>query len=131
MDEAHLSEPTLRSRLPFTDATSQPLNDNLQLRRAMSSQAEGVRLLEKHVIEPSAARLVMIAYDSSELLATDSKFLLSKIGSSSLVLHSQAQTTLQILHEQRSLHLELSGNLSTWEELFAPLDSTHPYYPQN
>jgi hypothetical protein len=31
--------------------------DALQLRRAISIQAEGTRLLEKHVIAPSAARL--------------------------------------------------------------------------
>jgi len=32
-------------------------NDGLQRRRAGSIQAEGIRLLEKHAIAPSAARL--------------------------------------------------------------------------
>jgi hypothetical protein len=32
-------------------------NDGLQLRRAISIQAEGIRLLKKHAIAPSAARL--------------------------------------------------------------------------
>jgi len=32
-------------------------NDGLQLRRAISIQAEGKKLLEKHAIAPSAARL--------------------------------------------------------------------------
>jgi hypothetical protein len=32
-------------------------NDGLQLRRAISIQAEGMKLLEKHAIAPSAARL--------------------------------------------------------------------------
>jgi hypothetical protein len=32
-------------------------NDGLQLRRAISIQPEGKRLLEKHAIAPSAARL--------------------------------------------------------------------------
>jgi hypothetical protein len=38
-------------------ATKKAHNDGLQLRRAISIQAEGTRLLEKHAIAPSAARL--------------------------------------------------------------------------
>jgi len=37
-------------------STRQP-NASLQLRRAISIQAEGKKLLEKHAIAPSAARL--------------------------------------------------------------------------
>jgi sterol desaturase/sphingolipid hydroxylase (fatty acid hydroxylase superfamily) len=36
-------------------------NDGLQLRRAMTIQAKGIKLLEKHAIAPSAARLCWIA----------------------------------------------------------------------
>jgi len=36
-------------------------NAGLQLRRAISIQAEGIRLLEKHAIAPSAARLCCAA----------------------------------------------------------------------
>jgi hypothetical protein len=36
-------------------------NAGLQLRRAISIQAEGTRLLEKHAIAPSAARLCSAA----------------------------------------------------------------------
>src|SRR5687767_5059293 len=36
-------------------------NVGLQLRRAISIQAEGIRLLEKHAIAPSAARLCWAA----------------------------------------------------------------------
>jgi hypothetical protein len=36
-------------------------NDGLQLRRAISIQAEGTRLLEKHDVAPSAARLCWIS----------------------------------------------------------------------
>jgi hypothetical protein len=38
-----------------------PPNDGLQLWRAISIQAEGTRLLEKHAIAPSAARLCWAA----------------------------------------------------------------------
>ena len=38
-----------------------PPNAGLQLRRAISIQAEGIRLLEKHAIAPSAARLCYAA----------------------------------------------------------------------
>jgi hypothetical protein len=47
--------------------SSQPIpkreahNDGLQLRRAISIQAEGTKLLEKHAIAPSAARLCYAA----------------------------------------------------------------------
>jgi len=37
-------------------STRQP-NASLQLRRAISIQAEGKKLLEKHAVAPSAARL--------------------------------------------------------------------------
>ena len=40
---------------------TQPSNDGLQLRRAISIRAEGKRLLEKHAIAPSAARLCYVA----------------------------------------------------------------------
>jgi hypothetical protein len=36
-------------------------NAGLQLRRAISIQAEGNKLLEKHAIAPSAARLCCVA----------------------------------------------------------------------
>jgi len=36
-------------------------NDGLQLRRAISIQAEGKKLLEKDAIAPSAARLCYVA----------------------------------------------------------------------
>ena len=88
--------------------------------------------IAKHVIAPSGCKgSVMLAFDSSELPANDSKSLPKPIGIALLVLRSQVQTTLQILHARRSLHLELSDNVSTWGELFGPLDSTHPNYPQN
>src|SRR6266496_3490215 len=74
---------------------------------------------------------LMLAYGSSELPANDSKSLPKAIGISLLVLQSQIQTTLQILHARRSLHPELSDNLSIWGESFGPPDSTHPNYPQN
>jgi len=38
-----------------------PPNDGLQLRRAISIQAEGKKLLEKDAIAPSAARLCWVA----------------------------------------------------------------------
>jgi len=38
-----------------------PPNVGLQLRRAITIQAEGIRLLEKHAIAPSAARLCSAA----------------------------------------------------------------------
>jgi hypothetical protein len=38
-----------------------PPNASLQLRRAISIQAEEIRLLEKHAIAPSAARLCYVA----------------------------------------------------------------------
>ena len=41
----------------YHDFLNQPPNDRLQLRRAISIQAEGKKLLEKHAIAPSAARL--------------------------------------------------------------------------
>jgi len=43
-------------------------NDGLQLRRAITIQTEGTKLLEKHAIAPSAARLCWIAFDVSDLL---------------------------------------------------------------
>jgi hypothetical protein len=47
---------------------SQATQDNacLQLRRAISIQAEGTRLLEKDAIAPSAARLCYVALDAFE-----------------------------------------------------------------
>src|SRR5687767_2413977 len=39
------------------DATAKKSNAGLQLRRAISIQAEAIRLLEKHAVAPSAARL--------------------------------------------------------------------------
>src|SRR6266508_1184258 len=45
--------------LTNTEYAKQP-NAGLQLRRALSIQAEGIGLLEKHAIAPSAARLVML-----------------------------------------------------------------------
>ena len=48
-------------------------NDGLQLRRAISIRAEGKKLLEKHAIAPSAARLCWVAcalmkiFDSARL----------------------------------------------------------------
>jgi hypothetical protein len=36
-------------------------NDGLQLRRAISIEAEGMKLLEKHAVAPSAARLCSAA----------------------------------------------------------------------
>jgi hypothetical protein len=44
----------------------QPPNDGLQLRRAISIQAEGKTLLEKHAIAPSAARLCSTARQNSQ-----------------------------------------------------------------
>ena len=41
----------------FIPLTNQPPNAGLQLRRAISTQAEWKRLLEKNAIAPSAARL--------------------------------------------------------------------------
>jgi hypothetical protein len=41
--------------------TRKQSNAGLQLRRAISIQAEGTRLLEKHAIAPSAARLCWTA----------------------------------------------------------------------
>jgi hypothetical protein len=41
--------------------SSRLANDGLQLRRAITIQAEGMRLLEKHAIAPSAARLCYMA----------------------------------------------------------------------
>ncbi|MBC8032497.1 MAG: hypothetical protein H7Z16_20605 [Pyrinomonadaceae bacterium] len=38
-------------------------NDGLQLRRAISIQAEGKKLFEKHAIAPSAARLCWAAFE--------------------------------------------------------------------
>jgi hypothetical protein len=40
-------------------------NAGLQLRRAISIQAEGTKLLEKHAIAPSAARLCSAASQGS------------------------------------------------------------------
>jgi hypothetical protein len=49
-----------------------PYNAGLQLRRAISIQAEGIKLLEKHAIAPSAARLGYIArYRSIATLIKD------------------------------------------------------------
>jgi hypothetical protein len=46
----------------YTDeGIQQPSNGGLQLRRAISIQAEGTRLLEKDAIAPSAARLCWVA----------------------------------------------------------------------
>jgi hypothetical protein len=42
-------------------AISEAANDGLQLRRAISIQVEGKKLLEKHAIAPSAARLCSAA----------------------------------------------------------------------
>jgi hypothetical protein len=42
-------------------------NDGLQLRRAISIQAEGQRLLEKHAVAPSAARLCSAATKMNHL----------------------------------------------------------------
>jgi hypothetical protein len=41
-------------------------NAGLQLRRAISIQTEGTRLLEKHAIAPSAARLCSMAGDHTQ-----------------------------------------------------------------
>jgi hypothetical protein len=43
------------------DAGKTP-NDGLQLRRAILIQAEGIKLLEKDAVAPSAARLCEAAY---------------------------------------------------------------------
>jgi hypothetical protein len=40
-------------------------NDGLQLRRAISIQAEGKKLFEKHAIAPSAARLCYAESDQN------------------------------------------------------------------
>ena len=45
-------------------------NAGLQLRRAISIQAEGKKLLEKHAVAPSAARLCSTARLSWSLLQT-------------------------------------------------------------
>jgi hypothetical protein len=44
-------------------------NDGLQLRRAISIQAEGKKLLEKHAIASSAARLCYAAPNESKATA--------------------------------------------------------------
>jgi hypothetical protein len=41
--------------------SKKPSNGGLQLRRAISIRAEGKKLLEKHAIAPSAARLCSAA----------------------------------------------------------------------
>jgi hypothetical protein len=46
--------------MPMKEFNSHPTT-GLQLRRAISIQAEGSRLLEKHVIAPLAARLCYTA----------------------------------------------------------------------
>jgi len=53
-------------------------NDGLQLRRAISIQAEGIELLEKHAIAPSAARLCSAPSLVSQ--AVDSKRALHIVG---------------------------------------------------
>jgi hypothetical protein len=42
-------------------------NDGLQLRRAISIQAEETKLLEKHAIAPAAARLCWAARDKQHV----------------------------------------------------------------
>src|SRR5918993_896059 len=51
-------------------------NDGLQLRRAISIQAEGTKLLEKHAIAPSAARLcyALAASELTEFLGFNISF---------------------------------------------------------
>jgi hypothetical protein len=56
-----LSDLTPAFRLSELYVSSVRINAGLQLRRAISIQAEGKRLLEKHAIAPSAARLCSVA----------------------------------------------------------------------
>jgi hypothetical protein len=46
---------------PLSKPNAKRPNAGLQLRRAISTQAEGTKLLEKHAVAPSAARLCYIA----------------------------------------------------------------------
>jgi len=62
-----VAKPQMRiaSQVLFTDFVSRnekPPNDGLQLRRAISIQANGKRLLKKHAVAPSAARLCWAAF---------------------------------------------------------------------
>jgi hypothetical protein len=54
-NQHHLIEVVFVDSAAHADSTMH--NGGLQLRRAISIQAEGTRLLEKHAIAPSAARL--------------------------------------------------------------------------
>jgi hypothetical protein len=51
----------------YAPRRQQQHNAGLQLRRAISMQAEGNTLLEKHAIAPSAARLCSAAIDDKRL----------------------------------------------------------------
>jgi hypothetical protein len=56
----------LLSQKLYEFPNTMPPNDGLQLRRAISIQAEGKKLLEKHPIAPSAARLCYAAGEEDD-----------------------------------------------------------------
>ena len=65
-------------------------NDGLQLRRAISIQAEGTRLLEKNAIAPSAARLCYPAVCEKTQLLPGSIF--------DLVRHRSRKDLIDLVH---------------------------------
>jgi hypothetical protein len=94
-------------------------NDGLQLRRAISTQAEGKRLLEKHDIAPSAARLCFMKgrQEKKTILLAGRSFLTASHNVTRKPFNSRRQGSFLPSSPQQLLEIFLSdrGLASSWE----------------